>query len=165
MRTAITGLRILIAEDEYLIADDLKRDLLKVGVSVIGPFGDLGSVCQAIRSEVVIDAALLDVNLAGQMVFPAAQLLMTRGVPFVLATGYDAWIIPEGYAHLRRLEKPIGPGQAVKALEALLTSLTTVARPDGPGRRSDALGESGRDEDTSTAEAALTADPGETLRR
>jgi DNA-binding response OmpR family regulator len=133
---AIAGLRVLIAEDEYLIADNLKRELLKTGVSIIGPFARLDAVYRAIRSEAVIDAALLDVNLDGEMVFPAAKLLAARGVPFLLVTGYDAWAIPEGYAHLRRLEKPIGPGQTVKALEALLApfSRTSLDRPCRPGQ-------------------------------
>ena len=62
------------------------------------------------------DAAILDVNLGGEMVFPLAEALRDRGVPFMFATGYDSWALPPAYADVPRCEKPFDVGRCLRTL-------------------------------------------------
>lgn len=91
-----------------MIAVDLKNELVGCGATVIGPAPSLGKAIELIESNPVIDAAILDVNLKGEKVFLAADLLTLRGIPFLLATGYDKSAIPARYDGVIRCEKPIG---------------------------------------------------------
>lgn len=72
-----------------------------------GGVGQLDTALEVIDAESEIHAAVLDVNLGGESVFPAADNLMTRAVPMVFTTGYDASSIPPRYAHIPRCEKPV----------------------------------------------------------
>jgi CheY-like chemotaxis protein len=92
--SAVSGRRILIVEDEYIIAADLAQLLEGLGVTVIGPVGSVADALALLAGEPAIDAAVLDVTLGTEKIFPVADALRARGVPFVFATGYDAWIIP-----------------------------------------------------------------------
>ncbi len=97
--------RVLIVEDQYLIASDLSRALAELGGVIVGPV----SSNEAAREEIAradLDLAFLDVNLDGQMVFPLADELERRGIPFIFATGYNAAILPERFKSKLRLEKP-----------------------------------------------------------
>jgi len=100
------GSRILIVEDEYLLADDLSETLVEAGAEVLGPIASIEDATAFIAGEAVIDAAVLDVNLRGDMVFPVADALRARGIPFAFATGYDKWALPERFADAPRVEKP-----------------------------------------------------------
>jgi DNA-binding response OmpR family regulator len=108
----LRGLRVLIVEDEYLLADDLYNTLTDAGAEVLGPIASVRDATAFIASEPSIDAAVLDVNLRGELVYPVADALLARGVPFAFATGYDKWSLPERFAHAPRVEKPF-KGQAV----------------------------------------------------
>ena len=88
--------RILVVEDETIVAMTIEDALLDGGYSVVGPFAHLDDALQAAERE-ALDAALLDINIVGGMVFPVAEILARRGVPFLLATGYDNRIL--GKAH------------------------------------------------------------------
>ncbi len=99
--------RILIVEDEYSLADELGTELGDAGAVVLGPVGDVEEALDLVRSEPTIDGGILDVNLGGEMIFPAADLLVERGVPFVFTTGYDESVIPTRFADIVRCEKPI----------------------------------------------------------
>lgn len=112
--------RILIVEDEYLLANDLEMELLEAGAIVLGPFGTLETAIEFVRTQPQIDGAILDVNLRGEMIFPVADLLNERGVPFVLTTGYDASVIPPRFEHSVRCEKPISMTRIVQAVERLI---------------------------------------------
>jgi CheY-like chemotaxis protein len=81
--------RILIVEDEYLIALELDAVLRSAGYRVIGPAGDVRAALAMLDAERP-DAAILDVNLAGQWVTPVAEILRAASVPFILASGYVA---------------------------------------------------------------------------
>ena len=81
--------RILVVEDEYLIAMELEATLRNAGYRVIGPALDLSAALELLKAERP-DAAILDVNLAGQWVTPVAEVLQGSFVPFILATGYVA---------------------------------------------------------------------------
>ncbi|NPU09445.1 response regulator [Bradyrhizobium sp. 83012] len=98
---------ILVVEDEYMLADELRCALGDAGGTVLGPVGTVPDALALIRREGRIEGAVLDVNLRGEMAFPVADLLVERGVPFVFTTGYDESIIPERFSHILRCEKPI----------------------------------------------------------
>ena len=101
------GLRILIVEDEYIVAEELRRMLEATGAAVIGPVPSVPRAQAHLESETAIDGAVLDVNLAGENVFPLADALAERGVPFVFLTGYDRSTIPERFATTPVVEKPL----------------------------------------------------------
>lgn len=107
---------VLIVEDEYMLADELRTELDGVGAVVLGLAGTLRDALTLIGSEQPIDGAILDVNLRGGMVFPAADLLVRRGVAIVFTTGYDASMIPARFARVARCEKPINIGHVAQAI-------------------------------------------------
>ena len=112
--------RVLVGEDEYMLADELEMQLVDAGAIVLGPIGTIEEAVDLIRSERKIDGAILDVNLAGEMIFPVADLLIERGVPFVFTTGYDASIIPSHLKHVVRCEKPINIVRITQAIGRLI---------------------------------------------
>jgi len=114
--------RILVVEDEYLLADDLCNALTDAGAIVLGPVPEVEEALALIEREPHIDAAVLDVNLRGGMVFPVADALRDRNVPFALATGYDGWTLPERFSDVLRLEKPFRPERLVAKLSPLICS-------------------------------------------
>lgn len=116
----LKGRRILVVEDEYLLADDLKETLTTSGAEVIGPLPSIEEALTTIQRDLSIDAAILDVNLRGEMIFPVADELRARGVPFTFVTGYNEWALPERFAQTPRLEKPVKGRQVHTALLTLL---------------------------------------------
>jgi PAS domain S-box-containing protein len=102
----VRGNRVLLVEDEALVAMMMKDMLAELGYDVLGAFGSTAeAVSAALANE--IDAGILDVNLGGDMVYPVADLLARRGVPFVFVTGYGAESIDGRYAQVPVLQKPI----------------------------------------------------------
>jgi CheY-like chemotaxis protein len=99
--------RILVVEDEYLLADELSTELGAVDAVVLGPVATLDQALGIIAEERDIDGVVLDLNLDGQMAYCAADMLANRGIPFVFATGYDASLIPPRFGHIVRCEKPV----------------------------------------------------------
>jgi DNA-binding response OmpR family regulator len=100
------SLRILVVEDNLLIADTIALALEECGYAVVGPAPSLNAGLALAETE-EIDGALLDVNLAGKRCFPIAMVLMSRHVPFMFLTGYDdPTIIPPDLRFIRRLGKP-----------------------------------------------------------
>ena len=116
----LEGRRILVVEDEYLIADDLRDALVEAGAEVLGPVSNVKDAAAMIASEVQIDCALLDINLNGAMVFDVADTLVAREIPFVFGTGYDHWAIPDRFAQVPRLEKPIKGRQLTSVLAPII---------------------------------------------
>ncbi|MBT2245033.1 MULTISPECIES: response regulator [Sphingobium] len=118
--SGILGSRhILIVEDDYFIASDLKKILLAEGANVVGPVGDLFGATRLAESE-KIDIAVLDVNLRGSNSYTLADSLAKRAIPHMFLTGYDGWSMPEKYRHTPRLSKPFCVTQVVKMIEELL---------------------------------------------
>lgn len=119
----LAGRRVLVVEDEMMIAMLLEDMLAELGCSVVGPAHALEAALALARTEVELDAALLDVNLAGQPVFAVADALREKGVPAIFSTGY-------GDAGLRDVDrgapvllKPFRAGDLARALaEALNTA-------------------------------------------
>ncbi|WP_298260372.1 response regulator [Bradyrhizobium sp.] len=113
---SLHGRRILVVEDEYLLADDLRQTLEKLGVEVVGPVANVAQALKLLQSGDALDGAMLDVNLQGDSVFPVLDLLRERGVPFVLTTGYDGWALPGPYADAPRCTKPLDMRRLSKLL-------------------------------------------------
>lgn len=112
----LRGCRILVVEDEYMLADELESELEEAGAIVIGPAGTLEGALALINSGDRIDGAILDVNLRGEMAFAAADALMQRGIPFVFTTGYDLSALPPRFADVGRCEKPISIRKVAAAI-------------------------------------------------
>lgn len=114
----LAGRRILVVEDEILIAMVIEDTLTRLGCVIIGPVAKLESALQIARDE-TIDAAVLDVNIRGGRIYPVAEVLLARGVPFVLASGYGDWALPEALQGQLRLTKPFQSDDVVKAVRAI----------------------------------------------
>ncbi len=102
----LAGNRVLLVEDEALVAMVMRDMLTELGFHVVGPFGRSADAAAAARDEDV-DAAVLDINLDGEAAYPVADLLAARGIPFVFVTGYGAESIDGRFAHVPVLQKPI----------------------------------------------------------
>ncbi len=126
LKATLQGRRVLVVEDEYMIAQEIVEVLTDVGAETLGPVPSVGDAMQLVAAEDRIDCALLDVNVGNKAVWPAVDLLLARGVPVVLATGYDASAIPRAYAHLPRCEKPTSGQDLLRALAGVLASKLAV---------------------------------------
>lgn len=114
--------QILVAEDEFLLADDLCRELEVSGAVVVGPAPSVRHALALIASTPVIDAAVLDANLRGEMVYPVADALLARSVPFVFTSGYNDTVLKQRYPQVARYQKPIHFLVVAQALAAALAS-------------------------------------------
>jgi CheY-like chemotaxis protein len=113
----IQGSRILVVEDDYLVAQVLVDLLEDAGAEVIGPVGWIDEAIALIEDDnQKLDGAVLDVNLHGKKSYPVADALAARSVGFVFATGYDAGIIEHKYRDYPRCEKPFRQSALIAAL-------------------------------------------------
>lgn len=110
--------RVLLAEDDYFIADAMQMALEDAGAVVLGPVASVSEALALLDREREVDRAVLDVNLDGERVYPVAEVLQARGVRFVFATGYDAADVPPAYRDVPRCEKPVEARVIVRALGA-----------------------------------------------
>src|SRR5258707_713690 len=104
MAPELAGKRVLVVEDEMLIALLVEDMLDDAACIVIGPFARVA----AAKTE-VIDLALLDVNVAGEKVFPVAHALEERGIPFLFLTGYGQSALPQDRPDWEAVVKPFFP--------------------------------------------------------
>jgi PAS domain S-box-containing protein len=114
----LTGQRVLIIEDDYYLASDTSAALRGAGAQVIGPC-PREDLALRLLEEQAPTAAVVDINLGGGPRFAVAEHLRSRHVPFVFLTGYDAGVIPEVFANIRRLQKPIALRDVVEAVSEL----------------------------------------------
>ncbi|AZE89200.1 response regulator [Pseudomonas orientalis] len=103
--TSFTGIRVLLVEDEGAIAMLIEEMLEDLGCTVVASVAHLAKALQ-VADVVEVDVAILDVNLAGERVFPAARILRSRNIPFLFSTGYGASGLPEEFADCPVLHKP-----------------------------------------------------------
>jgi DNA-binding response OmpR family regulator len=111
--------RILVVEDEFLLAASLAEDLHGLGYDVVGPFATLGAATVAVARE-SFAAAVLDVNLSGEMIYPLAEDLLRRSVPFLFLSGYGLAVIPLQLRGRPWLAKPADPQTLDRELRKLL---------------------------------------------
>jgi DNA-binding LytR/AlgR family response regulator len=115
-------LRLLLAEDELLVAMDIEATLRALGYEVVGPVATVAEVEQ-LAASAELDGAVLDINLRGARVFPALPRLLARGLPVVLSSGYEgAAVLPTEFRHLPMLVKPYEASQLAAKLKELFGS-------------------------------------------
>jgi len=127
----LQGLRVLVVEDEFLIAMDIEAMLRELACEVVGPIGDLASALRAAQAETP-DLALLDVNLGGEPVTTVAEALVARAVPIVFCTGYQVENWCNRYPAAPTLMKPFQLADLRAALERALASGAAAANPRVP---------------------------------
>ncbi|HEX7875746.1 MAG TPA: response regulator [Sphingobium sp.] len=116
----LANCRILIVEDEYMLADELRMELEGAGAFIVGPAATVADGAALIEAEPHLHAAVLDANLGGDMVFPVADMLTARQVPFLFTTGYDDLAFPRRFSAAIRCEKPINMAKVTVAIARLI---------------------------------------------
>ncbi len=111
--------KVLIVEDEALVSMLLEAMLEDAGCEVVGPAPRVGAGVSLVQSGEAMDAAILDVNVAGEAVFPVAEALAARGVPFAFASGYGEGGVPDAWRDRPVLQKPFGEPEIRAVLERL----------------------------------------------
>jgi CheY-like chemotaxis protein len=115
---SLDGCRVLVVEDDFVVAEDLQDELEQQGAYVLGPVATVAAALALLEVGPSPERAILDVNLRGDMVFPVADVLRGRGIPFVFVTGYDHAALPEAYAGVTCCEKPTDMPALVRLLMA-----------------------------------------------
>ena len=115
-------IRVLVVEDEYLIRMLVEDMLADLGYAVAAAVGTMAEASE-LAATGDFSAAILDVNLDGNEIFPVADILSGRGVPFVFVTGYGERSLPEPYRDRPALQKPFQADQLGAALGGLLAAV------------------------------------------
>ncbi|MEO1987203.1 MAG: response regulator [Martelella sp.] len=110
-----SGKHILVVEDEFLLAERLRRGLVESGARVVGPVGNVEGA-RALIAEAHIDAAILDISLNGEMVFAIAERLEREAIPFVFASAHNVSDLPLRYRKYPLCSKPVEIHQIASAL-------------------------------------------------
>jgi CheY-like chemotaxis protein len=129
---AFHKMRVLVVEDEFVVAETARCDLEQTGATVLGPATSVGQAMRLIDQGGPIDLALLDVHLKGELVYPVARTLRASGIPFMFLTGYDAEAIDPEFATVPRMEKPLKVARAAYAYRRLVER--AAAGPAAPGQ-------------------------------
>ncbi len=127
MNLVLAGYRVLVVEDEFMIAMLIEEMLVDHQCVVVGPVTNLVEAVH-VAKDVVVDIAILDVNLRGEKVYPVAELLEQRGIPFVLLSGYGKDAIPPDRPSWRACSKPFSPSDLMALLVEQLTSRPALDR-------------------------------------
>ena len=113
---SLAGRRLMIVEDEYMIAAELEDALTREGATVVGTAGSIARGLQLLDEEDP-DAVVLDLNLGGEVSAPLAAVLADRNVPFVIVTGYgESWMTFSEFRHAHITEKPADGRQIARLL-------------------------------------------------
>jgi PAS domain S-box-containing protein len=123
----LEGKRIIIIEDEPLVAMDLQSTLTTAGCKVIGPVGRLDKA-RALITSAEFDAALLDVNLSGHRVDELATALTKKNIPFAFVSGYGRESLPSGFHEAMLLKKPFSQERLIGMVELLLYQADAIVR-------------------------------------
>jgi len=135
MNSQLAGRRVLIVEDEALVAWALEDMLGELGCIVVGPAARVDQALAIVEAQ-HLDAAVLDVNLNGEKCYPIAKALRARGVPFIFSTAYNKDSLQKDYLDSPMLQKPYESSTFSNALEELLSPgmiHTTLGKNAGPG--------------------------------
>jgi two-component SAPR family response regulator len=119
MTHSLADKRILIVEDEIIVALDLADKITADGAKAVGPMSTVNAALEVIANT-ELDGVILDVNLRGEMAFPVADVLADRHIPFVFMTALDAGEIPSRHANVRCVQKPVSTEVICRALEATI---------------------------------------------
>ncbi|MDT7953202.1 MAG: response regulator [Acetobacteraceae bacterium] len=111
----LVGLRVLVVEDEMLVSLLIEDILGDQQCVIVGPCDQIKPALEAARTE-VIDLAILDVNIAGSKVYPVAEVLAARNVPFLLLSGYGGSAVPSNHPDWRVCSKPFRSEELVGML-------------------------------------------------
>jgi len=114
----LSGLKVLVVEDQYLVADEHEHLLRSLGAEVMGPAPSVQAALQLLADQTP-DLALLDVNLEQEKVFALAEELERRETPFLFVTGYEGWVIPSAYRGVPIVEKPLSARLLLRAVGEL----------------------------------------------
>lgn len=109
------GAQVLIIEDEFLLADDIARALRQAGGEPLGPVSTI-SQAQKLVGENAIDAAIIDVNLHGEMASEFISRLAATALPCLIVSGYAGDALPESLSGIPRLEKPVSAASVIQLL-------------------------------------------------
>jgi DNA-binding response OmpR family regulator len=117
--------KVLVVEDDFLIAMELERTLLEEGYDVLGPVTSV-ALALALLGRSRPDAAVLDVNLRGEKITPVARVLKNMDVPFILSSGYEQATLDKdpALAEATNIGKPAAPKRLLTELAALLEAKT-----------------------------------------
>jgi len=115
----LRGRRIMVVEDEALVAMLVEDALVDAGFDVVGPVATVQEALTLLDQGAQPEAAVLDLNLAGETSTPIADALAERGVPFVVATGYGAAGLPSEHKDVPVLAKPYDPIELTATLRRL----------------------------------------------
>lgn len=126
--SALAGLRVMVVEDELLIAMLIEDTLGDQDCIIVGPFTTVPEALQAARS-LPIDLAVLDVNLRGEKVYPVADALQGRGIPFLLLSGYGDDAIPPDRPGWQACSKPFESEDLIARLADQFRRGSSEARP------------------------------------
>jgi DNA-binding response OmpR family regulator len=119
MSHGLAGKRVLIVEDEMLVAVLIEDLMAELGCSTVGPCGSVAMALDTIRTE-SFDLAVLDVNLDGELVYPVAEALAERQIPFLFLSGYGDEAIPPGHRDWRVCAKPFRADDLANMMSAAL---------------------------------------------
>ena len=108
--------RILIIEDEHMLAKALSRALRGTEAEIVGMAATVEQAMALLEATPDVDGALVDINLRGVWAYSVADALAKRRVPFVFTTGYSSLVIPDRYRHITVLQKPFEPDEIIAAL-------------------------------------------------
>ena len=114
--------RVLVIEDEYVVAEAIERMLTRAGAIVLGPVPSVDQAMALLDRGGRIDSAVLDINLGEQKVYPVVDRLLARGVHCIFATGNDIADVPSNYKEIARLEKPVEASSIIDALKKIDTT-------------------------------------------
>lgn len=126
-------MRVLVVEDEMLIALEIGEILSGLGYEVVAMASRLDQAIE-VASRISFDVAILDMNLAGELSLPLARMLQKRHLPFVFATGYKLREITDEFADAVTINKPFSEDELAHALEiAMPRTGRVVAQENLPG--------------------------------
>jgi CheY-like chemotaxis protein len=113
-----SGCRILVVEDETLIAFEIEAVIEALECTVVGPVSSLEAALR-MAGEAAFDAAILDLTIRGGKSLPVAERLHAQGIPFVLASGYADWTLPDWLRDRPRLTKPFTQAELEERIRGL----------------------------------------------
>jgi DNA-binding response OmpR family regulator len=122
----LRGRRVLVVEDELAIVALVESLLEDEHCQIVGPYGTVHEAIGAANSE-ALDLAVLDINLVGEMVFPVADVLAARGIPFLMLSGYGKEALPPNRRHWPVCGKPFRLDELISLLAGLIGTTPAAA--------------------------------------